>query len=125
MTTVIRAAEAPRFALPGVNFAGGAAPSRGTDQLCVWRLTVDAGHVPDAHHTLDRDEVFTVLAGRVRFGPDQPELRAGDVAIIRAGDPIAVANPGTEPAELVVAITAGFTAMTADGTPIGTPPWAA
>ena len=47
------------------------------------------------------------------------------LAIVRAGEPIAVANPGTEPAELVVAITAGFTAMTADGTPIGTPAWAA
>jgi quercetin dioxygenase-like cupin family protein len=125
MTTILRAAEAPRFELPGVTFYAMAAPSRGSGQVCTWRVVVAAGHEPDQAHTLDRDEVFLVTAGSLRLGPDGPVLVAGDAAVVPAGRPIAVANPRDEPAEAVVAIAAGFTATMADGTTVGTPPWAA
>jgi hypothetical protein len=46
------------------------------------------------------------------------------VAVVPAGAPIQVSNAGEGAAEVVVAITSGFTASGADGTPIGTPPWA-
>ena len=67
---VIPAAEAPRFQLPGVEFTVFASPSLGSAGLCAWRLTVDVGHGGDAPHTLDRDEIFTVLSGSVQLGPD-------------------------------------------------------
>jgi mannose-6-phosphate isomerase-like protein (cupin superfamily) len=124
MTTILRAADAPQFDLPGVTFRAAAAPSRGSEQVCLWRLTVAAGHVGDQAHWLDRDEVFLVASGEVALGPDGPVLRAGDVAIVPAGEPIIARNPGTVPAEVVVAIGAGFTATMADGTKVGTPPWA-
>jgi quercetin dioxygenase-like cupin family protein len=124
MTTILRAAQAPQFELPGVRFRAGAAPSRGSDQLCLWNLTVAPRHVPDQSHTLDRDEIFLVTSGQLRFGADGPVLESGDIAVVPAGEPIEVTNPGDEPAEAVVAIAAGFTALMADGTSVDVPPWA-
>jgi mannose-6-phosphate isomerase-like protein (cupin superfamily) len=121
--TVIRAAEAPRFQLPGVEFTGLAAPSRGSAGLCSWRLTVDVGLVGKESHTIDRDEVFMVLSGTVRVTPDGETLGPGDAIVVPAGEPIQLSNLGDTPAELYVAITAGFTGTLPDGTTI-TPPWA-
>jgi mannose-6-phosphate isomerase-like protein (cupin superfamily) len=121
--TVIRAAEAPRFQLPGVEFTGLAAPSRGSAGLCTWRLTVDAGLGGKEPHTIDRDEVFMVLSGTVQVTPDGEKLGPGDAIVVPAGEPIQLSNLGDNPAELYVAITAGFTGTMHDGTAI-TPPWA-
>jgi quercetin dioxygenase-like cupin family protein len=121
---VVRAAEAPTFEIPGVRFTALAAPGLGSPETCVWRLTVDAGVTSDPH-TLDHDEVFVILEGTVRLSPDGAELAAGDAAVVPAGEPIALANTGAGPARLQVAIRAGFTATMADGTVVGTPPWAA
>jgi len=120
---VLRAADAPRFQLPGVEFAGLAAPSRGSAGLCTWKLTVDPGVRGDAPHTVDRDEVFLVLSGSVQVTPDGDKLDPGDVVVVPAGEPIALTNLGSGPAELYVAITVGFTGTLADGTTIQ-PPWA-
>ena len=38
---------------------------------------------------------------------------------------LALSNPGSEPATLVASIPTDFRATGADGTEIGTPPWAA
>jgi mannose-6-phosphate isomerase-like protein (cupin superfamily) len=122
MRTILRAADAPRFEIPGVTFVGMASPSRGTKQLCTWRLIVAAGKERDKPHTIDRDEVFMVLSGSVRVADN--ELDPGDVLVVPAGEPIDVSNPGDTPAEVMVAISAGFTATMADGTSFGTPPWA-
>jgi mannose-6-phosphate isomerase-like protein (cupin superfamily) len=121
--TVIRAAEAPRFQLPGVEFTGLAAPSRGSAGLCTWRLTVDAGLAGKESHTIDRDEVFMVLSGTVQVTPDGEKLGPGDAIVVPAGEPIQLSNLGDTPAEIYVAITAGFTGTLACGTAIS-PPWA-
>jgi mannose-6-phosphate isomerase-like protein (cupin superfamily) len=122
--TVIRYAEAPRFELPGVHFVGLAAPSRGSADLCTWRITVAAGLMSPQSHSIDRDEVFMVTAGQLRLAPGGPVLCAGDAAVVPAGSPIQLENPGAEPAEAFVAIRAGFTAVAEDGAAIGNPPWA-
>jgi len=101
-----------------------ASPSRGSAGLCTWRLTLKAGLASPEPHTLDRDEVFMVITGAIVLQPDGEPVAAGDVAVVPAGQPIQVANVGEGDAEVIVAITAGFTASAADGTPIGTPPWA-
>lgn len=121
---VIGAGEAPRFDIGGVAFLGAASPTRGSAQLCTWTVVVDPGHDSAQSHTLDRDEVFTVLAGSVRLQPGGQTLRVGDTAVVPAGVPIQLANPGVEPARVHVSITAGFSAVMADGTAVGTPPWA-
>ncbi len=122
---VIRASDAETFELPGVYFTSLAAPRLGSDQICLWQLTVDAGLNETQAHTLDRDEVFVVIEGRVRLTPEGAELDAGDAAVVPAGSPIQLTNHSDEPAVLHVAIRAGFSATMADGTLVGTPPWAA
>ncbi|MEU4195602.1 cupin domain-containing protein [Kribbella sp. NPDC026611] len=120
---VVRAADAPRFELGGVEFAVFASPSNGSKQLCAWRLTLPPGHGGDAPHTIDADEVFVVLSGSVRLTPDGEKLGPGDALVVPAGEPIQVTNLGDEPAALHVAITAGFTGTMADGTKVQ-PHWA-
>jgi len=120
--TVIRETDAPRFSVPGVGFTAYAAPTRGSAELCTWQITVEAG-TESAPHTLDRDEVFFVLSGAIRLRADGEVLGPRDVAVVPAGEPIEVTNAGDVPAEVYVAIRAGFTAQTADGQALQ-PPWA-
>lgn len=120
---VIRAAEAPKFQMHGVEFTVLAAPSLGSAGLCTWKLTVDPSAGGGEPHTLDRDEVFMVLSGTVQITPDGDKVGPGDAVVVPAGEPIQVTNLGAETAELHVAITAGFTGTMADGTTIQ-PPWA-
>jgi mannose-6-phosphate isomerase-like protein (cupin superfamily) len=121
---VITATEAPRFQLEGVEFTGLAAPSRGSGQVCTWRITVAAGLESAQAHTIDRDEIFMVTSGVIKLAPEGALIRAGDAVVVPAGSPIQLSNPGSEPAGAYVVIPAGFSATMADGTPIGTPPWA-
>ncbi len=121
---VITEAEAPRFDLNGIEFTGLAAPSRGSADVCAWRITVAAGVYSPSWHTLDRDEIFLVTSGAIQIAPDAPVVSAGDAVVVPAGTPIQLVNPKDEPAGAYVVIPAGFTATMADGTPVGTPPWA-
>jgi mannose-6-phosphate isomerase-like protein (cupin superfamily) len=116
--------QAPRFQLPGLEFTGLASPSRGSSDVCTWRLTLEPGLTSPEAHTLDRDEVFMVVEGAIRLAPGGDRVAAGDVAVVPAGTPIQIANVGEGRAEVVVAIASGFTATAADGSEIGTPPWA-
>jgi len=121
--TVIKAADAPRFELPGTEFTVLASPSLGSADVCTWKLTLAPGRDPDEPHTVNQDEIFMVLSGTVRATPGGETLGAGDAVIVKAGDPIQLVNTGREPAELYVAIRSGFTGTMADGTKV-TPPWA-
>jgi mannose-6-phosphate isomerase-like protein (cupin superfamily) len=121
---IITADSAPRFELPGVEFTGYAAPSRGSDGLCAWQITVAPGLVSDEAHMLDADEVFLVISGSITLSPDGQRLGAGDCAVVPAGSPIQLSNPGAEPATAHVLIRSGFTATMADGSAVPTPPWA-
>ena len=94
--SIIRADQAPTFELPGVRFTAYAAPSRGSAELCTWQITVAPDQEP-ASHTLDRDETFLVLEGRLRVTPDGEDLGPGDVVVVPAGETIAVVNPGLCP----------------------------
>lgn len=121
---VITATDAPRFELPGIEFTGLASPSRGSSEVCTWRIKVDAGLRSPGSHTIDRDEIFMVLSGAIQLTPDATVLRAGDAAVVPAGRPIQLINPEAGPAEVYVVTQVGFTATMEDGTTIDTPPWA-
>jgi len=108
--TVIRATEAPRFELPGVEFTGLAAPSRGSTDVCTWQIIVAPGFVSPEPHTLDRDEIFMVTEGALRMTPGGERLGPGDAVVVPAGSPILLVNPGDRPARAFVAIGAGFAA---------------
>ena len=119
---VTRAAEAPRFELPGAVFTVLASPSLGSKDICTWRLTVAPTRDEDKPHTVSEDEIFMVISGTVRVTPGGDELGPGDAVMVPAGDPILLVNTGSEPAELHVAIKAGFHGLMADGTKVS-PPW--
>lgn len=121
---VITALDAPRFALPGIEFTALAAPSRGSRDVCTWRLTLEGGLRSEQSHTLDRDEIFMVSVGRIRLAPGAAVLGPGDAAVVPAGTPIQLDNVDDGPAQIYVAIAAGFTGTMADGTTVPTPPWA-
>lgn len=116
--------SAPTFALPGIQFVGFASPSRHSDQICTWQITVDAGLVSPTAHTLDRDEVFMVTQGVLVLQENGPHAGPGDTVVVPAGRPIRLSNPGDGPATALVAVAAGFSASAEDGTPVPTPPWA-
>ncbi|HUQ05690.1 MAG TPA: cupin domain-containing protein [Kofleriaceae bacterium] len=122
---IIRSSSAPRFALPGLQVTGLASPSRGARETCMWRLVLAPG-TPGALHTVDREEVFVATAGRatVSLGGVEHELSAGDALVVPAGEPFALANPGTEAFEAVVALPVGGRAAMPQGDAF-IPPWAA
>jgi quercetin dioxygenase-like cupin family protein len=58
------------------------------------------------------------------MGADDVALRPGDAVSFPPGAPIRFINSGQGPAEMLVSVSAGFTATMDDGTTMGTPPWA-
>lgn len=121
---VIKKDVARVFDLPGVQFTPLVAPSLGSSEICAWLLTVEPGLDSGESHTLDRDEVFLILEGSIRLSEAGEVASAGDAVVVPAGEPIRLSNPDSVPARVHVAIGAGFAATMADGTPVGTPPWA-
>ena len=121
---VIRAADAVRHEMQGVRFTSFAAPSRGSAELCAWRIDVPAG-APGLPHRVSREEVLCVLSGSVRAAVDgRAEVAAaGDVVVLPAGSVVSIGNPGAEPATAWVTTSAGFAGVLPDGTWF-TPPWA-
>jgi quercetin dioxygenase-like cupin family protein len=116
-------ADAPVFSRDGFTFRPLAVPSRGSSELAVWQLESAPG-AASAPHTLDREEVFVVAAGRMRatVGAAEHVLAAGDALIVPAGELFRLSNDDpSAPAQLTVCTRAGIQA-TIGGETI-TPPW--
>src|SRR5689334_16141826 len=113
----VSGADAPVFDLPGVRFTGLVAPSRGSTELCAWRIEVAPG-APANPHRLDREEVFIATGGAALIAIDgEPaQVHAGDAVSVPAGAVIELSNPHDHPFTAVVCIGAGFAATLADGT---------
>ena len=128
---IVHAADAVVHDLHGARFTSYAAPSRGSQELCAWRLDVPPGS-PGQPHTVTREEVVFVLAGTLHVslsdGPEtidaaQPQPgRPGDAVVIPQGSTLRVANHGPEPASAWVTTSVGLEAVLPDGTKL-TPPW--
>jgi quercetin dioxygenase-like cupin family protein len=107
----------------GSSFRSYVAPSRGSTQLCAWRLEVPAGLRGVAHRPT-REEVLLLLEGELQITLDGApgRLGPGDVALVPAGSELRV-DGGANAATAWVTTTRGLEAVIADGTRI-TPPWA-
>jgi mannose-6-phosphate isomerase-like protein (cupin superfamily) len=121
--SLIAAAAAPMFTLPGIEFTGLAAPSRGASESSVWIVRIAPG-TPGAPHRLTREEVIVAVEGRARAtvaGVDH-ELEAGGAVIVPARTEFALANPYAEPFRAVAVLPVGGEAVMDGETFI--PPWA-
>jgi quercetin dioxygenase-like cupin family protein len=112
------------FEMHGSRFNSYVAPSRGSDQLCAWRLEVPAG-LGGAAHRPNREEVLLVLDGEllVTIDGDEYLLHGGDVVLVPSNSELRV-DGGEVPATAWVTTTCGLEAVTNDRCRIS-PPWAA
>jgi quercetin dioxygenase-like cupin family protein len=120
---VIDATEGTVFETHGSCFRSYVSPSRGSNQLCAWRLDVPADLEGVAHRP-NREEILLVLDGEMRITLDgvRAKLRQGDVALVPANSELRV-DGGPRGASAWVTTTPGLEAVTSDGSRI-TPPWA-
>lgn len=120
---VIRSDDAVVHEMHGARFVSYAAPSRGSEELCAWRVELPAGSVGVAH-TITREQIFCVLSGTLRVTLDggPSVVTSGDVIVFRAGSTVSVDNPGDSVATAWVTTSVGLRAELGDGTRI-TPPW--
>ncbi len=120
---LIRNDEAPHFDLHGASFRGLAAPSRGSKETSVWRVSLPPG-APGAAHSVDREEIFVALAGRAVATLDGQKhgLGPGDTLIVPAGMTFSLENPGSEAFEALAVAPAGVRAKLPGGEPFA-PPW--
>jgi quercetin dioxygenase-like cupin family protein len=122
--TLVRQEEAPRFDVHGAKVVAYASPSRGSQSLATWRVTLDVGAASPLH-SLDVDEVFICLGGAAEFelGDKKLTVRAGDALTVAAGTQFRFTVVGAQAFEAVACVRAGLTARVGDGAPF-TPPWA-
>jgi len=123
---IIKSFAAPQFnTIDGLTVTGLAAPSRGSRETCVWKLAL-APHTPGTPHSVDREEIFVVLAGRgiATLGGQTMELTPGDALIVPAEQSFSLANPGTERFEAIAVLPVGGRAAMPAGAPFA-PPWTA
>ena len=115
-------AGAKKIEIPGLTARPMAVPSRGSAELAVWHLEVAPG-VRGEEHTVDREEVFVVRAGRLSgtLGGEPCDVGPGDALIVPPGVPFALGNDGGEHAHAVVCTSAGVRA-TLNGQVV-VPPW--
>jgi quercetin dioxygenase-like cupin family protein len=120
---VIHPEDAVSFETHGSRFLSYASPSRGSRELCAWRLTVPAG-LPGVAHRPSREEVVLVLGGELQVTLDGTSsvLREHDAVLVPANSEFRV-DGGPDGAEAWVTTTPGLQAVTADGNVIS-PPWA-
>lgn len=120
---IIRRNDATLFEIHGSRFSSYAAPSRGSSQLCAWRLDVPAG-LDGVAHRPSREEVLLILEGElhVTVDGDATDVGPGDVIVVPTESELRV-DGGPTGASAWVTSTPGLEAVTAGGARV-IPPWA-
>jgi quercetin dioxygenase-like cupin family protein len=119
---VINKESAPIFDVGGAVITGLAAPSRGSEDVAAWRVSLRPDQ-PSPRHALTHQEVFIVLDGAVtaEFAGREETASAGDALIIGANEEFSLVARGRA-AEAVCVLPVGGAAVV-DGQRF-TPPWA-
>jgi mannose-6-phosphate isomerase-like protein (cupin superfamily) len=123
---LIASADAAVFDVPDTHVIAYAAPSRGSAELCLWRIDIAPGAISPLHH-MDCEEVFLCVAGRavvVTSAGERP-VEAGDCLVLPAGTDFSFRVGAGEPFRAVAAIRAGGKATMAASGDTFVPPWAA
>jgi quercetin dioxygenase-like cupin family protein len=119
---LVTSGDADVFETHGVRFSSYVRPSRGSDQLCAWRVDVPAGP-GGAPHRPSREEVICCIDGELTIAMDAAvhRLRPGDVAYVPSGSEVRLdGGPGGGAAW--VTSLAGLEATMSDGSTFR-PPW--
>jgi quercetin dioxygenase-like cupin family protein len=122
--TLTAAADAARHETPNAVMRTLAAPSTGSAELAVWEVTMRTGQRGPVH-TVDREQVWLVLAGRLRarIADETSVAEAGDTLVVAAGAERQIAADADLTA--IISSPAGPRVTTPDS-PDGRPlPWAA
>jgi quercetin dioxygenase-like cupin family protein len=119
---VVTGGEADVFETHGARFSSYARPSRGSDQLCVWRIDVPA-RLEGAAHRPSREEVICCIGGELTLTLDGVEhsLHPGDAAYVRPGSEIRL-DGGPDGGSALTSSLAGLEATMGDGSRLR-PPW--
>ena len=123
---LITSAEAAIFDVPDTHVIAYAAPSRGSTELCLWRIDIAPGSTSPLHH-MDCEEVFLCLDGRavVVTSAEERLLQAGDCLVLAPGTNFSFQVVGDEPFRALACIRAGGHATMAASGETFLPPWAA
>ena len=119
---VERAADHPTFDLGGNTVTSLAAPSRGAEEVALFRIELPpGGGLPPHHH--DHLDVFTVAAGGGAFhiGDEAFALAIGDSVVVPTGA-VHHLEAGADGATIVVTMLAGTRLIRADGSEV-VPAW--
>jgi quercetin dioxygenase-like cupin family protein len=114
--------DADVFETHGAKFSSYVRPSRGSDQLCAWRIDVPAG-LRGAPHRPSREEVICCIEGELTITLDGAEhsLRPGNVAYVPSGTEIRLDGGPAGGAAWTTSL-AGLEATMSDGSQLR-PPW--
>lgn len=120
---VIRRDDAPMFELGGVRVRGGASPSRGANDLLLFRVILEDGAAMPPH-THDHDEAYQVVSGSATavIGEESFDVAEGDTVVIPAGTTHSALVDGDRRAELVSSMLRGTVMIRPDGERVA-PPW--
>ena len=120
---VIQAPSTPTHDIGPARFTSLATPSRGSRETAVWRVEIEPG-APATPHSLSREEVFVVLAGRAAVCIDGVAASAeqGDAIVVPPETEFELANGGDTMLHLLCCFPVGGQAHL-DGASF-TPPWA-
>jgi mannose-6-phosphate isomerase-like protein (cupin superfamily) len=123
---LITAADAAIFDVPDTHVVAYAAPSRGSTELCVWRIDIAAGATSPLHH-MDCEEVFLCVGGSALLvtSAGERKVAAGDCVVLSSGTDFSFRVIGDEPFSAFACIRAGGQATMTDSGETFLPPWAA
>jgi quercetin dioxygenase-like cupin family protein len=120
---VIAAPTQPTHEAGPNKFTSLATPSRGSTETSVWQVVIPPNTEPNPH-SVSREEVFVVQAGRARVSLDGVEAIAetGDAIVLPSGVMFELHNAGNDDLRLLCCMPVGGEATLANGTTFP-PPW--
>ncbi|MGZ4168824.1 MAG: cupin domain-containing protein, partial [Solirubrobacteraceae bacterium] len=121
---IIRNADAPEFGEAGTLITGYASPTRGSESVAAWKVSLEPG-AASPRHELTHDEVFIVLTGQARFEVEgrSHDVGAGDAICVPPRTVFALSNAGAETMTAICCMAAGGQARMGDREPFPIP-WA-
>ncbi|MBO0787717.1 MAG: cupin domain-containing protein [Actinobacteria bacterium] len=112
---LIPSGDAEVFEAHGTQFRSFVRPSRGSAELCAWRVSVPPG-LQGAAHRPTREEVICCIEGElaITLAGTRHSLRPGDVAYVPAGTEVRL-DGGPDGGAAWTTSLAGLEAVMADG----------